>query len=281
MTMRDVLSEEVSLRTKMASSPPGHRQVCGSGATRVCAGGYSLGIIRSDSGVSWVELMKHDNPNLVRGTFEFADEAIQEFARLKALLLEREAVTTVLETVGYGGMDQAIILPIQFEPSIRSGDFEALLIAADFREDEGRSDDALLLRAMYHRTQHKADVVKASKKEFIHYNTAAAVWRRELIVVVVVPGERIRIISVKRLPGPTETPRIEREFKIGDRAIYGRYNLVYTGLIESITEKSVMVERSGTGEGRRRFTVREFANVNSDLDLEQIEKRNSEMMNTI
>lgn len=62
-------------------------------------------------------------------------------------------------------------------------------------------------------------------------------------------------------------------FKVGDVAVYGGYNLTYTGTIVSIGEKTVKIAHDG------RSTVLkfdDFAFWNRDFDAKRIAKENSE-----
>lgn len=70
------------------------------------------------------------------------------------------------------------------------------------------------------------------------------------------------------------------EFKIGDTAVYGGYNLTYTGKVVAIGEKTITVESyPGTVNARRyRLKLARFASWNQHFDLAAIEKRNSEWM---
>jgi len=70
------------------------------------------------------------------------------------------------------------------------------------------------------------------------------------------------------------------EFKIGDVAVYGGYNLTYTGRIVAIGAKTVTVESyPGTSNAQRhRLSIARFSSWNQHFDLSEIQKRNSEWM---
>lgn len=66
-------------------------------------------------------------------------------------------------------------------------------------------------------------------------------------------------------------------FKIGDSAIYGSYNLVYTGEIIAIGEKTVKI-REDKGTKVHSLDIATFSDRNRGYDAEKIFKRNSEWM---
>lgn len=63
-------------------------------------------------------------------------------------------------------------LPTHFLASVQGGVFETLLIAADYREDEGRTEDAVLLRSAYYRFAGESPIVDGNSGMRIHYNCA-------------------------------------------------------------------------------------------------------------
>lgn len=92
----------------------------------------------------------------------------------------------------------------------------------------------------------------------------------------VTPGKSIRLHGLdtnKWEPKPHDIT-----FKVGDRAVHGAYNLVYTGVIVSIGAKTVTVEDGGE---RKRMSIFDFNNYNHDYDAERIAHRNREMFMTI
>ena len=68
------------------------------------------------------------------------------------------------------------------------------------------------------------------------------------------------------------------EFKLGDTAVCGSYNLIYTGTIVAIGEKTITVEEyAGTCNARKhRMTIAQFSARNRHYDAEYIFKNNSE-----
>jgi hypothetical protein len=66
-------------------------------------------------------------------------------------------------------------------------------------------------------------------------------------------------------------------FKNGDVAVYGGYNLTYTGKIVSIGEKTVRIAEDHSGQVHA-LDVATFSDWNRGFDLEKIQKRNSEWM---
>lgn len=65
-------------------------------------------------------------------------------------------------------------------------------------------------------------------------------------------------------------------FKIGDHAVYGSYNLTYTGKIVAIGEKTITINASGTGEKCKWLTWDNFAWRNWDYDADKIAADNAE-----
>lgn len=111
----------------------------------------------------------------------------------------------------------------------------------------------------------------ARKKEVTIYETISPWSIRRTYVT---PGERIEIHEHKST-GILTSVRI---FVIGDECEHGSYNLTYTGKIEGITAKNVMVD---TGGGTKRLRIAEFAMRNHDFDLEDIQRRNNEISMSI
>jgi hypothetical protein len=92
---------------------------------------------------------------------------------------------------------------------------------------------------------------------------------------VVVWGSSMRYRAGQR--GAFLTP-YRVEFKIGDTAVYGGYNLTYTGKVVSIGAKTITVESyPGTSNAQRhRLSVARFSSWNQHFDLASIAQRNSE-----
>jgi len=91
----------------------------------------------------------------------------------------------------------------------------------------------------------------------------------------VTPGKSIRLhgLDTNRVkPTPHDIT-----FKVGDRAVYGSYNLVYTGTITSIGAKTVTVTEDN-GCKVHRMSVYDFNFRNCHYDGEAIAKRNFDTM---
>ena len=70
-------------------------------------------------------------------------------------------------------------------------------------------------------------------------------------------------------------------FRVGDRAVYGSYNLTYTGKIVAIGPKTVTIDAHGTGERQHRLSLYDFAWRNWDYNAEKIAHDNSVEMECI
>lgn len=68
-------------------------------------------------------------------------------------------------------------------------------------------------------------------------------------------------------------------FRVGDSAVYGSYNYIYTGEITSIGEKTVTIQEEG-GKAHR-LSIYEFCSRNWSFDAERIADRNFDTMMTI
>jgi hypothetical protein len=100
----------------------------------------------------------------------------------------------------------------------------------------------------------------------------------------VVPGQSIVLLGTVPAghrydpvtKGPTtESFPIRREFRIGDIAEHGSYNMVYLGTIQAITQKTVTIV---DGDETHRLSLYAFAEKNWDFDAEAAAKRNAEWM---
>lgn len=89
--------------------------------------------------------------------------------------------------------------------------------------------------------------------------------------VDVIPGESIRLY------GDDGYYEYDKTFKIGDTAVYGRFNLIYTGEIVSIGAKTVTVKPCVGGK-LKRMRIYDFNWRNRAFDLESIEAHNARMM---
>lgn len=86
-------------------------------------------------------------------------------------------------------------------------------------------------------------------------------------------------------PYPPPTEMRSTFFAIGDEAIYGSYNLIYTGKIVSITEKTVTIEEephNDQKQGKRhRLSLYDFAWRNKNYNASEIAEHNAETMRCI
>lgn len=89
------------------------------------------------------------------------------------------------------------------------------------------------------------------------------------------PGKRIVLWGINRNSVRNGFIPYRIEFKIGDVAEYDSFNLVYTGTIVAIGEKTVTIENHGR---KYRLSIFLFSQKNYDFDLAAIRKRNSEWM---
>lgn len=67
----------------------------------------------------------------------------------------------------------------------------------------------------------------------------------------------------------------DKTFRIGDEAEYDSYNLIYTGKIVSIGNKTITIESHGE---KHRLTIYNFSRKNWDFDQARIAKHNTEEM---
>ena len=88
---------------------------------------------------------------------------------------------------------------------------------------------------------------------------------------VIIPGKSIRIFGIynNHINGPQKFNKL---FKVGDRAEYDSYNLMYVGTIVAIGKTSVTIEDMGE---RKRLDLYSFCWRNWDFNLEKIERQNS------
>lgn len=92
--------------------------------------------------------------------------------------------------------------------------------------------------------------------------------------VTVLPGDSLVIWGVdhNRVGGPVA---YDRSFAVGDVAEYDSYNLSYTGVIKSITAKTVTIV---DGSLTRRLATGDFARRNRHFTIEASAKRNASWM---
>jgi hypothetical protein len=245
---------------------------------RYIGGGHFLALHSVVEGEGAVELRQYGRdtgaPSQYLGFGTFA-AAQAEFARLKALLFTRQWVEWVL-----GTLDSAGIVPRCFHEAIRAGDLDTLVIAADWHDERDNPNAAMLLRAAYHRIRGEANVrVGAGKGKTIVLNPHAVTKRSPAEpgvgvcrAVVVENGKSVRIVSVARKRVPAERSPggpvdryvdvycvEERIFRTGDQAEYGSYNLVYFGMIDAITAKTVTVlDDTGSDVEVHRLSLAKF-----------------------
>lgn len=83
----------------------------------------------------------------------------------------------------------------------------------------------------------------------------------------IVKGKSIRLFGVEtnRGAGPLS---YDRTFKVGDVAVSGSYNLIYTDTITSIGAKSVSL-------GGKRLSIYEFNFYNNTMDLDKVAAHNA------
>ena len=67
----------------------------------------------------------------------------------------------------------------------------------------------------------------------------------------------------------------KQTFKVGDKAVYGSYNLIYTGKIIAIGKGTVTIHKEGYSKASR-LSLYEFCARNDDFNAERISKHNHE-----
>jgi hypothetical protein len=90
----------------------------------------------------------------------------------------------------------------------------------------------------------------------------------------IIKGESIRLFGTEtnHVNGPVT---YERTFKVGDTAVHGSYNLVYTGTITAIGAKTVSIDDNGL---TKRLDLYSFNFYNKMLDLDDVKRRNDDTM---
>lgn len=291
--MRDVLSETIEVRggtpelfARLSGEPYSHRWPSGNDYINV--GGYCIANARMANGDHIVELRQcgMDTPPMTGRRFDNAFDAINEYERIHELLTLRAQVMACMDVL----VDGCQALPEAFVPHVRAGDFSTLLIAADYQDDAGETDKAIILRAAYHRLMGEVNVqVKAAKKLTLWLNVQQTSKRNPtgyykqtslemLKAAMVEEGVSVRTVSVSGYIRPgihtNEPPLVVREFKVGDVAEYDSYNLSYHGPIFAITAKTVTVQRSIGANAR--MAMANFVETNYRFDLATATKRNNE-----
>jgi hypothetical protein len=89
------------------------------------------------------------------------------------------------------------------------------------------------------------------------------------------PGESIR------LHGIHQKKPFDVTFKVGDIAEYDSYNLHYTGQIVKITQNTITINASRTGDRNKRLTMYEFCWRNYDFNEAEVAAKNMDTMQYI
>jgi hypothetical protein len=281
---RDILAEAVEVRGgHYIGTRAGHIRFYGGPESYHLGGGYVVGLGRYRTGTAVIEIAKIGADEQVEMTgFDTVAEAEAEFGRVKAQLQGRQRVEAVVDLLYV----VTGILPGEFLGAVRGGDLTALMAAADFRDEQGEADKAVLLRSAYYRLTGRANVeVKAGGKVAMVLNPMVVTKRTrpeshsttlgELTAAVVTPGESVRTVGLRTnsVHGPSV---LVREYKVGDQAEYDSYNLVYFAPIEAITPRTVVIGEKYAGGRKHRLTLAKFVEKNFDFDLAKAQKRNSE-----
>lgn len=104
-------------------------------------------------------------------------------------------------------------------------------------------------------------------------------------LVTVNPGAWVRLHGSREVwarhprgggGGTKLVPYYDLTFRLGDVAVNGSYNLTYTGIIESIGPKRILVV--GVPVGRKSMDLRSFSAYNRDFDAERIARENADTM---
>lgn len=88
-------------------------------------------------------------------------------------------------------------------------------------------------------------------------------------------GKKVSSIDVMR--DRSDGQKFRTSFVVGDEACWDSWNLVYTGTITSITEKSVTIKPK-YGDRSKRLSLDRFAIRNYDFSSERIVAKNAETM---
>jgi hypothetical protein len=99
---------------------------------------------------------------------------------------------------------------------------------------------------------------------------------------VIVPGESILLHGIETshdyVDGKvTKRSRLfAQSFKLGDRAVYHTYNLIFTGPIVAIGAETVTIAEDDHEGRNHRLSLYDFDRLNHDYDPEYIFKNNTE-----
>ena len=168
--------------------------------------------------------------------------------------------------------------PDQFRAQLAGGDWEALPILADWFEDRGACDEALVCRAIRCRLDGRANVEFAGALLNVAHVTpryTTADGTAAVHVAKVEPGKSVAIITAGGWERGLITTLRTREFLVGDTAEVGSFNLVYMGEILTITRKTVTVKEPHRTRTNR-FSIGAFVAKNYDFDAAKAAKRNAD-----
>lgn len=232
-------------------------------------------------------------PTVARYWFYRESEAKAEFERIKSQLWQRQWVEWVTTDLAEAGL-----LPDEFRAEVLTGEPQALMVAADWQDEQNQPYHGHLLRAAYHMIATGAVnvPVRIGKKAVVVLNPNDAVKPGaerpgigSLRVAEVVEGESVRIVCLaiahdyhKPPAGVFESRRRvfvdEKVFSLGDPAEYDSFNLAYYAPILSITAKTVVLapDRYGSGGSKHRLTLAKFVGKNHDFDMAKAQKRNDD-----
>ena len=93
-------------------------------------------------------------------------------------------------------------------------------------------------------------------------------------------GSRYEKLADGRYVATTRDKAFSRSFSLGDSAVYGSFNLTYTGRVESISCKRVVVA-PGYGDRTKSLDLERFFWRNWDYNEQETAKRNAEISMTI
>ena len=93
-------------------------------------------------------------------------------------------------------------------------------------------------------------------------------------------GSRYERLEDGRYVPTSEDKAFSRRFSLGDSAVYGSFNLTYTGPITSITAKRVVIE-PGYGDRTKSLDLERFFWRNWDYNEAETAARNAEISMTI
>lgn len=150
------------------------------------------------------------------------------------------------------------------------------------------SDSAPLARNALRVVLEHLDVVAAAATKRATVETSATkkitpkaktptltVQGKDGLTCEVVTKESIRLVGTLQNTCKAD-PRVDRTYRIGDKAIYGGFNLTYIGRIVSIGAKTVTIQERDCGSCRKhRLTHERFCRWNRD-SVGEAQRRNSE-----